>query len=72
MRKSPSATSGASTYSDPVDGLGVDAYFTVISLGVSLLVCNGDQPFAVLVDGIQGDDLAAAVEARQARDRRLT
>jgi hypothetical protein len=49
-------------YSDPVDGLGVEAYFTVISLGVSLLVCNGDRPFAVLVDGIQGDDLAAAVE----------
>ena len=49
-------------HSDPVDGLGVDAYFTVISVGVSLLVCNGDQPFAVVVDGIQGDELTAAVE----------
>jgi hypothetical protein len=46
---------------DAVDGLGVDAYSTVVSLGVSLLVCNGDQPFVVVVDGVQGDDLAAAV-----------
>ena len=28
---------------------------------MSLIVCDGDQPFAVLVDGVQGDDLAAAV-----------
>jgi hypothetical protein len=49
-------------YSDAVDGLGVDAYANRMSLGFSLLVCNGDQPFSVLVDGMQGDDLAAAVE----------
>jgi hypothetical protein len=48
-------------YSDAVDGLGVDAYSMLYSLGVSLIVCNGDQPFGVIVDGIQGDDLTAAV-----------
>ena len=32
-----------------------------MSLGLSLLVCDGDQPFAVVVDGVHGDDLAAAV-----------
>lgn len=49
-------------YSDAVDGLGFDAYSNVVSLGASLLVCNGDRPFSVLVNGIQGDDLTAAVE----------
>jgi hypothetical protein len=48
-------------YSDAVDGLGVDAYSKRVSLGVSLLVCNGDQPFEVVVDGVQGDPLAGAV-----------
>jgi hypothetical protein len=45
----------------PVDGLGVNAYSHPVGLGVTLLVCNGDQPFEVVVDGLQGDDLAAAV-----------
>lgn len=48
-------------YVDAVDGLGLDAYSMRVSLGVSLLVCNGDRPFTVLVDGVEGDPLAAAV-----------
>jgi hypothetical protein len=49
--------------SDVVDGLGVDAYATPISVGISLLVCNGDQPFSVFVDGaVHVDALAATVE----------
>lgn len=60
----PLTDPGGLEYSDAVDGLGVDAYSTPVSLGTSLLVCNGDQPFSVLVDGLQGDTLplTAAVE----------
>ena len=48
-------------YVDAVDGLGLDAYSMPVSLGVSLLVCDGDRPFSVLADGIEGDPLAAAI-----------
>jgi hypothetical protein len=48
-------------YSDAVDGLGVDAYSHPAGLGVSLIVCNGDQPFEVGVEGVQGDDLPVVV-----------
>lgn len=48
-------------YSAPVAGLGVDAYSMNVSLGVSLAVCRRDRPFAVVVDGVRGDALAAAV-----------
>jgi hypothetical protein len=28
---------------------------------MSLLVCDGDRPFSVVADGVEGDSLAAAV-----------
>jgi hypothetical protein len=39
----------------PVDGFGVDAYARRVSLGHIFIVCDGDQPFELLVDGVQGD-----------------
>ena len=41
-------------------GLGVDTYRTTIDMGLLLLVCDADQPFAVFVNGL-GDDIDAAV-----------
>lgn len=49
-------------YVDAVDGLGLDAYAKRVSVGVSLLVCDGDRPFSVVADGVEGDPLTAAVE----------
>lgn len=49
-------------YVDAVDGLGLDAYSKQVSLGVSLLVCDGDRPFSVVADGVDGDPLTTAVE----------
>jgi len=45
----------------PVAGLGVHAYQERYSLGRKLIVCNGDQPFGVVVDWIHDDALVAAV-----------
>ena len=44
-----------------VDGFGVDAYSGTVSLGMWFIVCNGDRPFRLVIDGVQGDDLAFAV-----------
>jgi hypothetical protein len=43
-----------------VHGLGVDAYAQRSSLGMTVLVCNGDHPFTVHATA-DGDGLAAAV-----------
>lgn len=48
-------------YVDRVDGLGVEAYSLVKSVGVSLLVCDGDRPFSVFPNGVKGDELSFAI-----------
>ena len=49
---------------DAVDGLGVHAYAQRISLGTTVVVCNGDHPFEVHSEA-PGDDLASAVALAQ-------
>jgi hypothetical protein len=41
--------------------LGVAAYSTMYSLGVLLIACHEGQPFHVVVDGADGDDLTFAI-----------
>ncbi len=48
-------------YVDKVEGLGVEAYSLRMSLGMSLLVCDGDRPFSVFPDGVKGDELGFAL-----------
>ena len=47
--------------SDAVDGFGVDAYAVRYSLGLKFIVCDGNQPFELVVDGVDGDDVAVAI-----------
>ena len=44
-----------------VDGFGVEAYAHNYSLGLMFIVCDGDQPFELVLDGIDGDDVPVAI-----------
>jgi hypothetical protein len=61
---------GAQQGAGPVEGFGVDAYVHNASLGFIFMVCDGDRPFELFLDGIDGDDIPMAIAlATLARNR---
>jgi len=44
-----------------VEGFGVDAYAHNLSLGLIVIVCDGDRPFELVLDGVDGDDVSVAM-----------
>jgi hypothetical protein len=52
-----------------VDGFGVDAYVNRVSLGHTFIVCDGDEPFELGIDGVDGADRPIAIAlAKLVRD----